>query len=227
MTLSRIFGRGQTFGPVRPINIRVDFLFRKVQPDAAVLAAVEGATGNRSMLVNAAAGIAGLKVYAISVTAVLDQVRFAQAPVDDPLADVLLRKGKWNPAAGPAAKMDPARAIDADVVAEGVLVVFGILEHGTHVLFLEILRQPLSNGVFALVEFLQRDNSFLAQQFNQGLNKSRRLKGLGGVGIQPTVGVKQALGHFLAQIMKNVPVIRSIIVLHESQFLSACKIPVI
>ena len=67
--------------------------------------------------------------------------------------------------------MDSLVTIDRHFLPESVLVVFRVLEHGTHALFLKFLCQPLSDDPLALVQFLDDHDSFFAQQSNKGVKE--------------------------------------------------------
>jgi hypothetical protein len=125
---------------MRPVKIGTHQLLLKIQPDPPVLPAVKGTAGRWPVLIDPAAHGFPIHVDAVTVVTLVNQIGLPKIPVNDPLPDVLPGEGEWHPAAGPAAKVEPARAIDAHLLAEGVLVILAVLEHYVHAPPLELLR---------------------------------------------------------------------------------------
>jgi len=156
-------------GPVGAVDVGIHQLSIKIQPDPPVRPAVEGTAGRRPVLIDCAAHGVPIHVDAVTVVALVNEIGLAKSPVNDPLPYVLPGQGEWDPAAGPEAEVEPARAVKAHLLAEGVLVVFGILEHDAHALLLEFFHQQLPHHLFPLVKFLDGDHALFAQKLDEGV----------------------------------------------------------
>jgi hypothetical protein len=172
------------------LNIWIDLYMVKVQPDAFVIPTIKCPTGYGAILVHGAAKSVSVKMDAVAVPALIDQIGLTQTPVDNPFPNILLGEGKGNATTGGFADLDAAVAVYFHFFLKPVLVVFGILEHDPIAAFAKLLSQPLSYLPLALVQLLDRNNPPFTQKLNKGVEERSCLQGFGGVGIQPTVGVE-------------------------------------
>src|SRR5262249_54846026 len=123
-------------------------------PDAPVVAAVVGPTGDRPVLVDRAAAAPALEVAAVAVRPAADQIRMGQVPPDDTLLEVLPGEGEAQPTAGRLAEVDAVLTVDPHAVLESVLVDLRLLQHYAHAVVFEPLHQPLGDLPLALVQLL-------------------------------------------------------------------------
>lgn len=187
------------------VDVGIHQLSIEIQPDLPVLPAVEGTAGHRPVRIDRAAEGFPIHVDAVTVVALVNEIGLAEIPVNDPLPDVLAGQGKGDAAAGPATEAEAARASEAYLLAEGVLVILRVLEHDAHALPLEFLRQPLPYGLFPPVKLLDGDQSLLNQKLDKGVKEGSRLQRLGGVRAQATVGVKETRSYWLAEPKCGLP----------------------
>src|SRR5215472_8834831 len=86
--------------PIGSVDIGINNLVFKIQPDAFIVAAVVASAWHRPVLSHRAAAGAAFNVRAVAVLILSNEVGQAQLPLNEPLVDILLGQSEPEAAAG-------------------------------------------------------------------------------------------------------------------------------
>src|SRR5262249_53632729 len=117
-------------------------------------------------------------------------VWLSQIPMHDAFANVLLGQSEGETTTGRFTQVHTVFAVDPRLTLKGIFVVLGLLDENADTFFTILLHQSLCDFPLALVEFLDRKQTFLAEQLNQGVQKRSGLKSRFRIFAQPGVYVE-------------------------------------
>jgi hypothetical protein len=102
-----------------------------------------------------------IKVRAVTVGALGDQIGLPEFPSNDPLVHVLLGEGKPKAATCSVTDVKPAFTVDLGFIRERILILVAFHEHDAEAFLLKLRSEPFAHGFLALVQFLNCDETLI------------------------------------------------------------------